>query len=191
MGQRPGPKNAPKGLAIWVESSCADEAAMVHAAEVLLERVLRIVPEAEVHHRSATGTAQPGPRPNSGIDEDAAERDDAGVRPRPGLRRMAVDLATESVLVDEQPVPLTGVEFRLLRYLVENCSRPIARSELQEFLESLKFPGCAPRSIDAYVARVRRKLGGARYTIATNRGGGYQFVPGPYAKVRGPAEYSI
>ncbi len=156
---------------------------MVHAAGVLLARVLRIVPEAEVHHWPASGTAQPG---NAG-------GDGAGLPPRSGSgpRTVAVDLATDTVLVDNHRVPLTGVEFRLLRYLVENCSRPVARTELQDFLESLEFPGCAPRSIDVYVARVRRKLGGARYTIATIRGGGYQFIPGPYAKVRGPADYSI
>ncbi|QYF88833.1 winged helix-turn-helix domain-containing protein [Arthrobacter sp. PAMC25284] len=194
---RPGRKHSPRGLAIWVESSCADEAAMVHAAEVLLARVLRFVPEAEVHHWPASGTAQPDSSPGAGagagIDDESTGAEDTDLPPRSGSgpRTVSVDLATGTVHVDEWPVTLTGVEFRLLRYLVENCSRPIARSELQEFLESLDFPGCAPRSIDVYVARVRRKLGGARYTIATIRGGGYQFIPGPYAKVRGPAEYSI
>jgi two-component system OmpR family response regulator len=41
------------------------------------------------------------------------------------------------------------------------------------------------------VGRVRRKLRGGRHAIATVRGGGYRFVPGPHTKVRGPAEYSI
>ncbi|MDD1477756.1 winged helix-turn-helix domain-containing protein [Arthrobacter sp. H16F315] len=189
----PGRKSMPRGLAIWVESSRADEAAMVHAAEVLLARVLRIVPEAEVHHWPASGTAQPEAVPPEGSDDVGPGEDDTGPPLRAGARprTVAVDLATGTVHVDNWPVQLTGVEFRLLRYLVENCSRPIARSELREFLESLDFPGCASRSIDVYVARVRRKLGGARSTIATVRGGGYQFVPGTYAKVRGPAEYSI
>ncbi len=164
---------------------------MAHAAQLVLARVQRIAPEAEVHLRPASGAAQPDPAAPAEIDETGTEKDAGDAPSGSGPRRVAVDLATESVLVDERPVPLTGVEFRLLRYLVENCSRPITRNELQRFLESLDFPGCAPRSIDVYVARVRRKLGGARYTIATIRGGGYQFIPGPYAKVRGPAEYSI
>jgi DNA-binding response OmpR family regulator len=88
-------------------------------------------------------------------------------------------------------VSLTGVEFTLLRYLVENCSRTISREELQRFLERFDNPGAAPRSIDVYVGRVRRKLLGGRHAIATVRGGGYRFVPGPSATVRGPAEYSI
>ncbi|NWL14163.1 winged helix family transcriptional regulator [Paenarthrobacter nitroguajacolicus] len=105
--------------------------------------------------------------------------------------QLAVDLAAEVVLLDGEPVSFTGMEYKLLRYLVVNCSRAISREELQRFLESFDLPGAAFRSIDVYVGRVRRKLGSARHTVATVRGGGYQFVPGPYATVRGPAEYSI
>ncbi|WP_347108522.1 winged helix-turn-helix domain-containing protein [Paenarthrobacter sp. S56] len=105
--------------------------------------------------------------------------------------QLAIDLAAEVVLLDGEPVAFTGMEYKLLRYLVVNCSRAIGREELQRFLESFDLPGAAFRSIDVYVGRVRRKLGNARYTVATVRGGGYQFVPGPYATVRGPAEYSI
>ena len=191
MVSRRGPVLVPRGVAVWVEADGTDEAALAHAAQLVLARVQRIAPEAEVHLWPASGAAQPAPAPGAATDEPGIEDSAAGVPTRPGPRRVAVDLATESVLVDERPVPLTGVEFRLLRYLVENCSRPINRWELQRFLESLDFPGCAPRSIDVYVARVRRKLGGARSTIATIRGGGYQFIPGPCATVRGPADYSI
>lgn len=105
--------------------------------------------------------------------------------------QLAVDLAAEVVLLDGEPVSFTGMEYKLLRYLVVNCSRAISREELQRFLESFDLPGAAFRSIDVYVGRVRRKLGSARHTVSTVRGGGYQFVPGPYATVRGPAEYSI
>ncbi|MGF4043644.1 winged helix-turn-helix domain-containing protein [Paenarthrobacter nitroguajacolicus] len=105
--------------------------------------------------------------------------------------QLAVDLAAEVVLLDGESVSFTGMEYKLLRYLVVNCSRAISREELQRFLESFDLPGAAFRSIDVYVGRVRRKLGSARHTVATVRGGGYQFVPGPYATVRGPAEYSI
>jgi DNA-binding response OmpR family regulator len=104
---------------------------------------------------------------------------------------VAVDLASDTVLLDGVPVNLTFMEFSLLRYLVENQSRPIKREELQRVLESLDCPGAAFRSIDVYVGRVRRKLGSARHAIATVRGGGYQFVPGPGSTVRGPAEYCI
>jgi DNA-binding response OmpR family regulator len=104
---------------------------------------------------------------------------------------VAVDLAQSQVLLDGERVPLTGVEFKLLRYLVEHCSRTVDREELRLFLESFDSPGAATRSIDVYVGRVRRKLRGGRHAIATVRGGGYRFICGPAATVRGPAEYSI
>lgn len=135
-----------------------------------------------------------GGRTESGGGGRTATGDSTAVEPVTLASRrsqLAVDLAAEVVLLDGEPVAFTGMEYKLLRYLVVNCSRAIAREELQRFLESFDLPGAAFRSIDVYVGRVRRKLGSARHTVATVRGGGYQFVPGPYATVRGPAEYSI
>jgi DNA-binding response OmpR family regulator len=126
---------------------------------------------------------------------DSAQKDDGGATHLPPsaghVSRVAVDLARSEVLLDGDLVPLTGVEFKLLRYLVEHCSRTVDREELRLFLESFDSPGAAARSIDVYVGRVRRKLRGGRHAIATVRGGGYRFICGPAATVRGPAEYSI
>jgi two-component system OmpR family response regulator len=136
----------------------------------------------------APGTA-PGEAPVTALGED-----DDGTRLPPSagpLSRVAVDLAADQVLLDSTPVALTGVEFKVLRYLVTHLSRPVGREELQEFLDSFETPGASARSIDVYVGRIRRKLGNARHAVATVRGGGYQFISGPHATVRGPAEYSI
>jgi two-component system OmpR family response regulator len=196
-----------------------DAEVIVRAARLTLERALKLAPEAEVHWltagaaTSAAGTEH-DPTENAPTedartekdqakvaptDEDAGKEADGGRRlPPAGLppaagtvQRVSVDLAAGQVLLDGTRVGLTGVEYRVLRYLVENCSRPVGREELQEFLESSESPGAAARSIDVYVGRVRRKLGNARHAVATVRGGGYQFIPGPSATVRGPAEYSI
>ena len=126
---------------------------------------------------------------------ESPETDDGGaphLPPSAGhVSRVAVDLSRSEVLLDGARVPLTGVEFKLLRYLVEHCSRTVDREELRLFLESFDSPGAATRSIDVYVGRVRRKLRGGRHAISTVRGGGYRFICGPAATVRGPAEYSI
>jgi hypothetical protein len=209
-----------RGLAVWVNVGAGqqlDEAVLARAAELVLARALKIAPEAEVHWPAAgaatsgvgmspAGTPPPGegapagpgggtPAPSSSSTEDPPHTDDDGASPLPPspgpVSRVAVDLAAGEVLLDGGRVPLTGVEFKLLRYLVENCSRAIGREELRLFLESFDSPGAATRSIDVYVGRVRRKLRGGRHAIATVRGGGYQFIPGPAATVRGPAEYSI
>jgi two-component system OmpR family response regulator len=95
------------------------------------------------------------------------------------------------VLLDGEPVPLTGVEFKVLRYLVSTVTS-VDREELRLFLDSFETPGAAARSIDVYVGRIRRKLrGNAGHAMATVRGGGYRFMLGTRATVRGPAEYSI
>lgn len=181
---------------------------MARAAELLLARARNIAPGAEVHVWPAAGAATsaagafPGEAtlgsgtqwPSSSVPEDSPEDDDGATHLPPSASPaslVSVDLAASEVQLDGKPVALTGVEFKLLRYLVENCSRAISREELRLFLESFDSPAAASRSIDVYVGRVRRKLRRGRHAIATVRGGGYQFVPGPHAKVRGPAEYCI
>lgn len=196
---RPGqvrPGMHPRGLAVWVqpgEGREIDPEVWARAAEAVLARARKLAPGAEVLLWPAAGAATSGDA--SGPEASDPGASDAAANPPVSLagRRssVAVDLAANTVLLDGVPVSFTAMEHSLLRYLVENLSRPIPREELQRFLESLDCPGAAFRSIDVYVGRVRRKLGSARHVIATVRGGGYQFVPGPGSTVRGPAEYCI
>jgi two-component system OmpR family response regulator len=176
---------AARGLSVWVvPAEGTSPELLVHAAELVLARALQTAPEAEVHWPAA-GAPTMG---FSGTDDDGGTRLPPSAGP---VSRMAVDLAADAVLLDGRPVPLTGVEFKVLRYLVTHLSRTVGREELQEFLDSFETPGASARSIDVYVGRVRRKLGNARHAVATVRGGGYQFVPGQCVTVRGPAEYCI
>lgn len=196
---RPGLQ--PRGLALWVQPGDGreiDPEVWARAAEAVLARARKLAPGAEVLLWPAAGAATSGGSGASscGTPSEAADAGTRHAAPSPvslaGRRSsVAVDLAADTVLLDGVPVSFTAMEHSLLRYLVENLSRPIPREELQRFLESLDCPGAAFRSIDVYVGRVRRKLGSARHVIATVRGGGYQFVPGPGSTVRGPAEYCI
>ncbi|MFF1251870.1 winged helix-turn-helix domain-containing protein [Pseudarthrobacter sp. NPDC058329] len=206
---------AARGLAVWVvpgEGTSPEH--LARAAQLVLARALQTAPEAEVlwpaagaptsgvsategaaDHSSRTPSAaeNPGARPTA-PGGGALGEDDGGTRLPPSagpVSRVAVDLAADQVLLDGRPVPLTGVEFKVLRYLVTHLSRTVGREELQEFLDSFETPGASARSIDVYVGRIRRKLGNARHAVATVRGGGYRFMPGSCATVRGPAEYCI
>ncbi|GAA1793160.1 hypothetical protein GCM10009712_45010 [Pseudarthrobacter sulfonivorans] len=200
-------------MAVWLQpcdGQDIDPAVWAQAAQAVLARARQLAPKAEVRVWPDAENGTSGVESSSAVERsiavefsDAAESDaggaDGGGADAAGLpvslagRRstVAVDLAQDAVLLDGVPVSFTGMEYSLLRYLVENLSRPIQREELQGFLESLDCPGAAFRSIDVYVGRIRRKLGSARHAIATVRGGGYQFVPGPGSTVRGPAEYCI
>ncbi|WP_028265508.1 winged helix-turn-helix domain-containing protein [Arthrobacter sp. MA-N2] len=181
----------PRGLAVWVqpgEGCDIDPEVWARAAEAVLARARKLVPGAEALLWPAAGAAT-----SDGESRPAAVNPPVVLaNARAGRRStVAVDLAADTVLLDGVPVGFTAMEHSLLRYLVENLSRAVPREELQRFLESLDCPGAAFRSIDVYVGRVRRKLGSARHVIATVRGDGYQFVPGPGSTVRGPAEYCI
>jgi two-component system OmpR family response regulator len=197
---------AARGLAVWVvpeEGTSPD--LLARAAHLVLARALETAPEAEVHwpaagaptsgvSATAEGAADDSSQPPSAAENPGGTDDDGGTRLPPSagpVSRVAVDLAADTVLLDGSPVPLTGVEFKVLRYLVTHLSRTVDREELQQFLDSFETPGASARSIDVYVGRIRRKLGNARHAVATVRGGGYRFVPGQRATVRGPAEYCI
>ncbi|TLM70925.1 winged helix-turn-helix domain-containing protein [Pseudarthrobacter sp. NamB4] len=204
--RRAPPKAAARGLAVWVVPAEGTSPELLHrAAQLVLARALETAPEAEVHwpaagapmsgvSAAAEGAADHSSRTPPEAEHPGDSQDDGGTRLPPSagpVSRVAVDLAAETVLLDGSHVQLTGVEYKVLRYLVTHLSRTVGREELQEFLESLHFPGATARSIDVYVGRIRRKLGNARHAVATVRGGGYQFIPGPHASVRGPAEYCI
>ncbi len=195
-GRQPVQPLQPRGLAVWLqpcEGQEIDAAVWAEAAKAVLAHARRLAPEAEVlvWSDAENGASAGGPGP-SGVERPDASKAVEPPVPLAGRRStVAVDLAAGTVLLDGAPVSFTAMEYSLLRYLVENQSRPVQRQELQGFLESLDCPGAAFRSIDVYVGRVRRKLGSARHAIATVRGGGYQFVPGPGSTVRGPAEYCI
>ncbi|WP_124091532.1 winged helix-turn-helix domain-containing protein [Arthrobacter ulcerisalmonis] len=210
---------AARGLAVWVvpaEGTPPD--VLRRAAELVLARALKTAPQAEVHWLAASAPSTECSAPtedhaaNSSPRSSAAERfhsapglatasrgaegvaGDGGTHLPPSagpVSRVSVDLAADQVLLDGCIVPLTGVEFKVLRYLVTHLSRTVSREELQGFLDTFETPGASTRSIDVYVGRIRRKLGTARHAVATVRGGGYQFVPGQAATVRGPAEYCI
>ena len=191
-----------KGLAVWVtvpDDSDVDPVCLARAAELVLGRALRCAPEAEVHFRPAAGAAtsavvrSPGDDGTpAGTADPAGDTGGAGLEPVPGsISRLAVDLAAGDARLDGERVPLTDLEFTLLRCLVQNCSRTVSREELQHCLDAFDTPGAATRSIDVYVGRLRRKLKGCRHAVVTVRSSGYRFVPGPRATVRGPAENSI
>ncbi|MFF2246300.1 winged helix-turn-helix domain-containing protein [Arthrobacter sp. NPDC058130] len=188
-----------RGLAVWVtvpDGADLDPACLARAAELVLGRALRCAPEAEVHFRPAAGAATSAvvrsPEDDGGAGAGACPAPGPPRHPIPGsISRLAVDLAAGDARLDGERVPLTELEFTLLRCLVQNCSRTVSRQELQQCLDAFDTPGAATRSIDVYVGRLRRKLKGCRHAVVTVRSGGYRFIPGPMATVRGPAEYSI
>lgn len=70
----------------------------------------------------------------------------------------AVDEAGQRLLWREQLLPLTPLEFRLLRLMLSQPGRVFARSQLLEQLHE-DYRDVSDRVIDSHVKNVRRKLG--------------------------------
>jgi two-component system phosphate regulon response regulator PhoB len=86
---------------------------------------------------------------------------------------LEIDAPHHRVTVDEQEVPLTALEFKLLYDLVSRPGRVQTRDSLLERVWGYA-PGVETRTVDTHVKRLREKLGSARDYIETVRGVGYR-----------------
>lgn len=85
-----------------------------------------------------------------------------------GLLRL--DTRSARVTFDGAPVKLTGLEFRLLSYLMHHQSRVVSRSELVDHLYQQDFDRDS-NTIEVFIGRLRRKI--PADVIHTVRGLGY------------------
>lgn len=93
-----------------------------------------------------------------------------------GDDRLKLDPSARLVTVDDSPVQLTGREFDLLHFLLSHPNRVLSRSELLRQVWEYDFEGF-DRTVDAHVARLRRKLGPPGERIETAWGIGYSYRP--------------
>ena len=105
--------------------------------------------------------------------------DAAGQRVKVG--RCTLDLATHQ-LTDETgaELPITGMEFDLLRVFIEHANRVLTRDQLLTLTRNREWEPF-DRSIDIRIARLRRKIEAdpsKPAAIRTVRGAGYMFVAG-------------
>src|ERR1700694_4950620 len=94
---------------------------------------------------------------------------------------LAIDLDRLEVRRENQIIPLTAAEFRLLTALVQAEGRVLTRQVLLDSLYGQVQGDALERTIDVHVGRLRDKLGGAVHSpryIATVRGAGYRAVEG-------------
>jgi two-component system, OmpR family, response regulator len=93
--------------------------------------------------------------------------------------RCLLDLATHQLVDDKgSELPLTGMEFDLLRVFVENANRVLTRDQLLTLTRNREWEPF-DRSIDIRIARLRRKIEAdpaKPAVIKTVRGAGYLFV---------------
>jgi two-component system phosphate regulon response regulator OmpR len=105
----------------------------------------------------------------------------AGAGKKVKVGRCLLDLDTHQ-LTDEAgaELPITGMEFDLLRVFIENANRVLTRDQLLTLTRNREWEPF-DRSIDIRIARLRRKIEsdpGRPAAIRTVRGAGYMFVSG-------------
>jgi two-component system OmpR family response regulator len=83
---------------------------------------------------------------------------------------------TQEVTLGNKTHRLTGVEFRLLRYLMMRPGHVLSKAQLAEHVYDLDADQ-ESNVIEVYVNRLRQKLG--KEAIQTRRGQGYVFQPPP------------
>ena len=114
----------------------------------------------------------------------AGERSPAavdGAAKRVKVGRCTLDLDTHQLL-DERgaELPLTGMEFDLLRVFIEHANRVLTRDQLLTLTRNREWEPF-DRSIDIRIARLRRKIEldpAKPAAIKTVRGAGYMFIAG-------------
>jgi DNA-binding response OmpR family regulator len=88
---------------------------------------------------------------------------------------VAVDLDARAVEVEGRPAEVTRTEFDILAYLVERPGRALSREQIAaDVLPSVEDA----RTVDAHMAKIRKKLGGGSTHLTTVWGIGYRFEPG-------------
>ncbi len=93
---------------------------------------------------------------------------------------LVIDMGRLLVLRNGQPVDLTPIEFRLLRFMASNPGRPFNRDQLIEAVWGYDSDVGSDRTIDVHVRHLRQKLeedpANPRWLV-TMRGVGYKFEP--------------
>ncbi len=96
---------------------------------------------------------------------------------RPVLRHgcLTVDVERHKVTVEDAPVELTALEFKLLVDLMERRGRVQSREALLDRVWGYSS-FVTTRTVDTHIKRLREKLGPAATYIETVRGVGYRFT---------------
>lgn len=91
--------------------------------------------------------------------------------------RLTVDFDARQVFVNDTPVKLTSLEFRLLTYLVQNAGRMISKQELFEKVWEDKFT--SDGTLNVHIRKIREAIEpepGHPVYILTVWGDGYKFA---------------
>jgi len=90
--------------------------------------------------------------------------------------RIAINLASYEVTVNNSPIELTYKEYELLRFLITHPDRVHSRNSLLNYVWGYDYFG-GTRTVDVHIRRLREKLGLDSEHIETVRNVGYRYRP--------------
>lgn len=70
---------------------------------------------------------------------------------------LSLDLVKRRCVRDSKVIPISNLEFYLLKYLLINQLRPVSKSELLEVVWGIKNP-VSTRTLDVHISRLRKKI---------------------------------
>lgn len=131
--------------------------------------------------RSVLRRMQARPQPDSATGAAPASAPPATAEPRVRVGGCWLEVESRRLLDDAGvEVPMTAMEFDLLRAFIANPNRVLSRDQLLMHARNREWQPF-DRSIDIRIGRLRRKIevnASEPRTIRTVRNGGYMFVPG-------------
>ena len=95
-----------------------------------------------------------------------------------GSHQLVIDKLKKEALLDGESISFSPMEFKILLALVENEGSALSRDELLAAVwgdEGVVFD----RTVDAFIAKIRKKLGPFKDCLETVRGYGYRFKVEP------------
>lgn len=107
---------------------------------------------------------------------DAKQQNTIGVHRQFG--DLTIDIDSHEVFVNQEPVILTALEFKLLRQLVDRRGRVQSRDQLLSDVWGYSAD-VTTRTVDTHIKRLREKLGLMGKYVQTIRGVGYKFSRNP------------
>lgn len=89
------------------------------------------------------------------------------------FENLTVDLTTQTVKIDGQPIGLSRTEYAILELLMRNVNTYVSRVEIHRKVWADDTAGINERIVDTNISRLRKKLGDLGSCIVTRSGHGY------------------
>jgi len=112
------------------------------------------------------------------VQPSPAQEEAGGEEPVVSVHGLVLDNSRMEASLDDRPLELSTIEFRLLYLLASRPGRVFSRERLLEAISGREYYGL-DRSIDMHISSLRRKLGDSPRSpsyLRTVRGSGYMFL---------------